>query len=428
MRNKRNIYIIFTFIASLLVIVSCNRKPKITDTVISVKEINDIGELITAEYYGEVISGLSILYFESLDSIMKRDFTEISSQIMKADKKVKKSFEKKIVRIEEKEQTQLTSEAKDKIDRKKRRLDRRMNRKKLRSLRKAGVIESKSAFKEMKKALQVNNRELIQEIGMSDTTWETFSASHQGSINEYKQKLIKKEKGKKELIYIARGSVKAGYDLTQIDESNILLSITGDTIYMFDVDPILLDVDINPWFYFPTDDSGGGDSTLYGFQIVQANQQKKISFSEVTQVKTACKVLLRQDAIDRNIYEKAKNHAEDALEGLFSLLSLQPGQNVQKVFISHSKYFYDKVDILYDLTIDHEEFNYLESLINDDSQYPDSVFYNQYPVEYQKRLVDKFTVELYINSFERKNDPAWNTFANEYFEKRNINIEEYIKL
>jgi len=412
-------------IVALYLVTSCKKQVKIDDTVISLKEINDIGELITAEYYGEVLSGLSMIYYDSLDTLMKYRYEEIVDEIGKAEDGVNETLEPKMTEVDQ-NNSKLSKKELKKIERKNRRLKKRKNRKLLKKLRKESSIESMASFKELKNILDVNNRKTIETLKNeknAQTSWDEFKAGHSEEIENYKAE-VKKQITKNELIYIGRGTVKAGYDLTEITEDNILFSLTGDTIYVVDVDPKLFNVDINPWFYIPPDfQSGEADSdsaTFFGFQLVYVKNPKKTTLNEINRVKTECKEILRKDAIDRHIYEKAKENAETSLQGLFSLLSLEPGQQVTKVFISHSKYFYDKVDILYDGKIDSTEVNYLKELAADDLEELDGEFYPYQTLEYQQRILDQFILELNKETLGKNNSKSWDKWLKDYAQKRKL--------
>ncbi|GEM_PF-3464196 len=415
--------------------ISCKKKVEIDDTVISLKEVNDIGELITAEYYGEVLSGLSMIYYEELDTLMKYNFDEIISEVASVEEEIDKVFEPKMVAISETEDGEALNEREQRrVDRKQRRLEKRKQRKFLRKLRKESSIETKASFKELKSILDLNNRKTIETLiteSESSNTWEAFKQKHAEEINEYKED-VKRRITKNELIYIGRGTVKAGYDLTEISENNILLSLTGDTVYIVDIDPKLLNVDINPWFYIPPEFEGNesegesDSSSFFGFQLVYANNPKKTTLEEINKVKSECKSILRRDAIDRQIYDKAKENAETSLEGLFGLLSLEPGQTISKVFISHSKYFYDKVDILYDEKIDSTELNYLRELVADDLEELDEEFYPYQSLEYQQKILDNFMMELSREVLGKDNAKDWDAFISNYINERRLNTNELL--
>jgi hypothetical protein len=160
--------------------------------------------------------------------------------------------------------------------------------------------------------------------------------------------------------------------------------------------------------------------------VLMGNKTKNITLQEISRVKTDCKHLLRKEALDRNIYEKARVNAEDALEGLFSLMSINAGNQVNRVIISHSKYFFDKAEYLYDLKIDIEEFEAITELVADDLVALDSVYYGYQSLLYQQQLLDKFIIDLYIESIGHQNCSGWEQWVVGYFDEREIDIAKFI--
>lgn len=71
---------------------SCNPGPKLKNTVLSVQEINTIGELITAEYYGEVLSGHSLLIHENTQVIFQNSLQIIRDEMDKEKNVVEKEY------------------------------------------------------------------------------------------------------------------------------------------------------------------------------------------------------------------------------------------------------------------------------------------------------------------------------------------------
>lgn len=424
----------------VLLFSGCKKQVKIDDTVISLKEFRSIGELITAEYYGEVVSGLSLFYSDSISANMDEMFNLIKKDIISATKAVNSQYTKKdssssndIKTSLEKNKKSKSLSATDSI-RKNRRLERKNQRVFLKNLRNNGLVDHKEIFKELKKATGLNKRNLIATIKVSEFN----EIESLADFKKYKNKMVNKRKGKKELVYMGRGSVKAGYDLTKIKNENIFFSTDKDTIYIVDIDPELLNVDINPWFYFPNDMPDTlsfenskelrDDLSLFGFQVLMGNKLKNIKLSEINRIKTECKNLLRQEALDRDIYEKARVNAEEALEGFFGLMSLSASQEVKKVIISHSKYFYDKTDFLYDQKIDDFEFKIISEVVQDDTTDVDTLFYGFQTLSYQVRLLDLYVIDLYKWSLGKNNSPEWYGWANKYFYARDINIKEHLAL
>ncbi len=443
MKNTYKYIILSAFLFTLgTLFFGCKKKEKLKDTVISLRDVKDIGELITAEYYGEVLTGLTLISQDSITQDLKEGFENIQEKAKRVDSVVKVEHRHKITKLDNiikaasipdttlkdeddiAKDTKKREKARLKALRKKRRLKRRMERKRIKRLRKEGVTASPE-LKNITKTSKTNKRDVIKEMVKSD--WEDFTASR-GHIKKEITKQIKKDLRNKQLAYIGRGSVKAGYDLTQITEENLFTSPNKDTIFILDIDPQLLNVDINPWFMLPQEPKDSTDKpdtiNMYGFQMIAVSKQKNMTLAEMNRVKSECKSLLRKEALDRDIYEHAKVNAEETLKGLFAMITAQNEYPVKEVMFSHTKYFEDKLDILYDGVVDTSELHLMQDLVLDDTLEIDSQFYAHQDLEYQVRILDQFLVQVYKQTSASKNCDAWRPWIEGYFRSKNIVADE----
>lgn len=101
----------------------------------------------------------------------------------------------------------------------------------------------------------------------------------------------------KELVIIAKGKVRAGFDLSKVTEDKI--NIKNDTIGITLPEPEIFDVIINP-----------SDYEMY-------IEEGKWSHEEVTALQTNYRAQLLAKAQERGILNKAKEAAKKRLEGLF---------------------------------------------------------------------------------------------------------------
>ena len=416
---------------------SCKKQIKLADTVVSIKEISEIGQLITAEYHGEVISSLSLIQAAYLeDKVLKPTFEIIQQTKQRIDTIVTTRFDKRLseLNLELAElKVELANLKKDpkknskKIARSQNdslkfelridRLNRKIERKKFRSFNNNLTREEKRAMKVLQKSTGKNKKKVLAKI--ANTNFDEFSQKNKNEINKKREKEFKED-----IAYLGRGAVKAGYDLQALDSINVFVSPSRDTIYFIDFDPQLFDVDINPWYYFDEnkDMATEDERRLFGFELFDVNIKKRtqITLDQINKVKSDCKRKLRQEALDREIYNAAKINAENTLLSFFQLLSLEPGQDVTRVVISHSKYFDDKVDFLYDLTIDEEELLEIQSIVNEDTLLKDDLAFPYQSMDYQLRYLDKFMLELYDKTMGSENDPDWANTYTAYFNQRNI--------
>ncbi len=410
------IYLFFLIISILLV--SCKSSPVLKETVLSLKEIKEIGELVTAEYYGEVISGHSVLVNNDFQSVFFNSIDIVRFELEKKRKDIDIEYNTKIEGIKakikklENKNIALFKNARIKeLNDEKRSLDREKKRKKNNSANKIRSDNFKSSINLLKVITKKSKKEIISLIDKN-----TDSILYK----KYKQALFDyARQDKKELVYIGRGSVKAGYNLKSIDSLNIFFSDNRDTMYLLDFDPFITDLDINPYFYFPSD-STQDSLELYGFEIIYQKKSKNFTLKEVNDIKSDCKLKLRQEALQRKIYDHAHQNAEEALSAFFGLLKTDKGNQVEKVIISHSKYFYYKSNYLYDLMIDSNEYKVVEEIIKEDLDSLDIVSFKYQTHEYQLMHLDKFIKALYENTKYSDNYEKWDSLYIAYITDRKI--------
>lgn len=376
---------ILLFSITTLLMISCDRAPKIQGTVLSLKEIKSIGELVTAEYYGEVLTSLYLMETNKTDTLVLMDKGIVKSAYNNMPEN------KKFGRIKDKNVYKYFNRKADKI--------------------------ALQAFKRLSQITGDKNEKLLAQIVKTSDT--VFVAYYEDAINK---QTIKKQESE-DIVYLARGTVKVGYDLNRLDTTNIYLSPNQDTIYFVDFDPIETDLDINPWFYYPdTNITGATDSSLFGFQLIYAPKQKEATLADINRVKSECKILLHQEAMDRNIYEHAKQNAEQALAALMSMMKSPNGSEIVQVKIQHSKYFELKQALLYDLKISEHELDRLKEIVAKDIDSIDMAFNQMNDIHYQRKQLNYFLQELYDATFYYDNTPDWD----EYIDTTITNIQKII--
>ena len=220
---------------------------------------------------------------------------------------------------------------------------------------------------------------------------------------------IQSDRLKNDLMYVGRGSVKVGYDLRSIEKNSILFSPNQDTLYLINVDPVETDLDINPWFYYPGSDSlKEKDKSLYGFQLLWCPKEKKAKLSDINNVKSHCKILLHQQAIDREIYEIAHKNAEAVLSSLFSMMKSPAGNEIKQVKILSSPFHILKQDILYDYKVTADEIDDLKSIMKD------TVIDRFYSFRNGSKLKNRHLLKFLHNINEKvllyQQDTSWNGF------------------
>lgn len=415
---------------------SCNPGPKLKNTVLSVQEINTIGELITAEYYGEVLSGHSLLIHENTQVIFQNSLQIIRDEMDKEKNVVEKEYKEKInnrkTKIKDLKKGRSVlfrkSRIKDLEDDVKR-LEKRRNRK-IKNL--ANNINSHkyiSALELLKRFTGQNKKAIITLLNSEENNSRIYQI-YRSRIEEY---ISKQEK--KELVYLGRGSVKIGYDMKNIDSLNIFFSESRDTMYLINFDPYITDIDINPYFYYPIDETENTldstslkidnteqkvDSSLHGFQLIYAKNQNKFTLNEISKLKSDCKLKLRQEALQKNVFDHAHKNAEQALEALLSLLLTDKNTHITKLIISPSKYFYYKSNYLFDSIIDENECEEIIEILKDDLIQLDSISFKHQTHAYQLQLLDTFLKELYQDTKGKPGQQMWDSLYIDYVTNKKV--------
>jgi hypothetical protein len=124
---------------------------------------------------------------------------------------------------------------------------------------------------------------------------------------------------RRDIAYLARGAVQAGYDLAKLDESKYLLCRASGTITLL-AEPTILAKDINPWFIYDP----AAQNYVKGFEIIA---QSGIDLEEddtldfIKAVKEECRQRLLDDALRTGLKERAKASAEETLTTLFRIFN-----------------------------------------------------------------------------------------------------------
>jgi len=122
---------------------------------------------------------------------------------------------------------------------------------------------------------------------------------------------------RRDIAYLARGVVQAGYDLAKVDESRYAFSAAEKTVYL-QLEPEILGKAINPWFIYdpPT------NTQVKGFEIIAESNvdlDEDDAFDFINGVKEACRQRLLEDALKEGIEEQARLSAEQSLTQLFKM-------------------------------------------------------------------------------------------------------------
>lgn len=289
--------------------------PKLKGTSILVREVKSIGELISAEYYGEAIG--------SYDKARLEEHLQDTTIIKKLADDIINDLDS-LYDLQNPSANQFRwSEGKTWRRYKKYLRDKFKN-----NTYYPFMVDLYGGEKNfIKKTIFNNNRSSLKDS-------EDFLKSSQLSSiisNQASDAQSRKEK-RKNVVAIGRGIVRAGVDLTDIDEDDFLLY--GSELLIRSAKPEILSVEMNPWFI--------PERKVKGFEILKL--KGKVNQEDLLFMKTDIRNKIRRQAEVRDIVAQAKTNAEDALLSFFSLLD----DNITKV-----RLLYEPLDIImYDLRKD----------------------------------------------------------------------------
>lgn len=348
-------------------------KLKLKDTPVQVESIKSIGQLITAEYYGEVISSLQeVINEKDYDSLQQ--FNTIVNDLHKEFKLAIDEFSKdkisggdsKIYQTFKNTYPDLVSNPlfdaylyyiHEKI--------------KNNNYRRAEVDKS------LTKRVKIR---LIKRLYKNNLHWRDKLFNIQ--TDEFKE--VKKEAVKKKsksdfrhsrLVLIGRGWVKAGFDFKIFSNRNFRYDSKYHRIHFIGLEPQILSATINPWF-IPEQGVEG-----FEFLIVERGTRLKPRYTNL--VKQRCLDKLQQQALDKQILLRSKNNAETNLKSFFSLLL---DDDIKGVYFHTNYLTYMLNVILQDSVITNEELYTIDSAI--------SYYYSQYNDEDKIQNIANFIDSL----------------------------------
>ena len=197
----------------------------------------------------------------------------------------------------------------------------------------------------------------------------------------------KKRRRKRDIVFIGRGWVKAGFRFNQLDETNFYYDENLKVVRLFGLTPSILDKDINPWFI--------PEKRVKGFELV--DYYKGAQFEEAIQVKKKCKEKLLAQAEGADILNQAKENGIDALESFFSLLLNEPNLTVE---LSDYPYAQEYEMIAADTLVTVAEAQFIQELY--DESIGNDVNQSQGEIDEERRTFDLFLNRLKKLAFVEK--------------------------
>lgn len=353
-------------------------KAKLQPTANMVNEIIEIGELITAEYYGEVISSIQEARTDELGN------PEIKYQSIDAYEELKEML-LRLARFDslsrdEKLKTMVTEDSPLKR--------RERNRLILDPVSRNNILD-KLIFREDWEAFEllplhdqvlaflyekINNRntsisknlnsnqtkQLLFELypNSIETYWDTLDFK-----NAYVARKIDntpRQEARKKLAMIGRGTVKAGFDLSELRPSMFYINEQAAELHFFGLAPKILNTDINPWFI--------PEKGIPGFDIL--TYSGKVNFKDAKKVKEFAVQKLEVSAQRAGILKHAETFGGETLMQLFSLVT---GKEIKKVIFHHDQIIQLTQQIIKDQFINYEEAKLFEERIIEERRIIDSL-------------------------------------------------------
>ena len=282
-----------------------NSKVNVRNTPVAVESIRQIGQLITAEYYGETIASLPQSETEPIDpDQIKEEVQALYKELLHDLDSLKKYIvPTSSIKVKEKN------------------IEDRMWENFPWLTRNTRYIPMLNFLKDTIKARS------HKEYKRKQILWEFYSSKQikAGSLtidknfqlNNFYKYLSKIEKDKlkeikNNIVYIGRGWVKAGIDFGTLKPEDISYNTSNKTIFIKNCDTRILDCDINPWFI---------PGKVKGYELIKEKGSFKNPFAEAVKVKKQCVENLRMQAIKSGILEQAHQNGKETLKNLFSLLT-----------------------------------------------------------------------------------------------------------
>ena len=301
-----------------------SKKQTLEDTPISVRSIREIGQLISAEYYGEVLTSLQEAIIEEIRESKVDDASEFEEIQTRYEEALRDFYDKrKSVRL-------------GIINRGNRLYDLFYD--------DYPILTGDPYFQDfievvLEEVDYKNERRLLKDlVKMSDEEVEALAASVQDiDTRKFVERhnkaqevfMANKRLRKSQIVVLGRGSVKAGIDFGKFDEDNFRYDRQNKTIHLIGMQPEILTSDINPWFI--------PEKKVKGFEIIVMNR-KASRPDYMLKVKQMALRKLKQNAIQAGIVRQAKKNAENALKSFFTLLVPEGIDNVV-IYDSYLSYF-----------------------------------------------------------------------------------------
>ncbi|MCL6258123.1 hypothetical protein M3O96_03435 [Aquiflexum sp. TKW24L] len=314
---------------------------KLNDTANMVTEVRQIGQLVTAEYYGEVIASIDEARLNLIEDENIRTRGQILYQDIRSAIKNLKNFQNLSKEERDEEYKKMTPvnnwrriirwevESRNIMDK----------------LNYHGYLDDVAIdplYDDMLEYLyriktnknknekwnpSVRNKEEVLFLMYQETPTANDSLASVDFMTFYYQNKVadfSRKETRKKLAMVGRGWVKAGFDFTKLNPSSVVIYDDVREVHIFGLAPTILNADINPWFI--------PEKGIPGFEILDYNG--KVDFKDAKRVKEYCVEKLMSFAHRAEILKNAEIQGAETLKNLFSLMT---GKDVQKVVFHHDR-------------------------------------------------------------------------------------------
>lgn len=322
------------------------RSLKNTANVLS--SVKSIGELVTAEYYGEVISSLhgTMVYDYKPDTLQQ----EFERCLVDIKTEIEENYFEKLgdqSKLKNRQKRQLLNTIPQKLGPARSKYNNpskiynhliafvasneykkdaqeffNLKTASLRNNTEKNVIETllnECIVKNGQNEITITNADSTKKINYKYDVPQYFAKAADFHYSLNKSHLKKTKKRKQDIVFIGRGWVKAGFKFDQLNESNFYYNEQRNTIWFYGLSSEVLDKDINPWFI--------PEKRVKGYELVDF--YKKATFEEAKAVKIRCKEELLEQAHKAAILEQAQINGEESLQSFFALLTGKPKLKVK---------------------------------------------------------------------------------------------------
>jgi len=312
------------------------KKTQLKSTTNIVTSIKQVGELVSAEYYGETIASLhETMIYDRKEASLRQEFYECFSE-MKA--LITENIPNNHKRVGFFEQKKINSNIRDPHTKK---LKSAYNKdiynhliqflahqyELVDNLKKHGIYdktERRVVRFLLKQSIDYRDIELADTATPQPEDYRNYINRipvYFNNIVDFHYKRNKKnyQKNKKDIVFIGRGWVKAGFKFNGLDKDNVFYDKEAKRIQIFGLTPQILDKDINPWFI--------PEKEIKGFELVEA--YRRATFEEAKVVKKRCKEKLLAQAKNAGIIKQAEKNGKKVLSDFFTLMLEEPELRVE---------------------------------------------------------------------------------------------------